>query len=170
MREPYVITLGTAGGPKLWTDASERTGIATAVVVGEKFYLVDAGYGAGRQIQRAGLEFENLEGVFVTHMHSDHTVDLPALMIFGLYQFLDRVDRPIPVIGPGERGKLPEVSPHAETPPTPAAPDRRRRSCAGPRTGRTAAPRRSARSPTRRRTPPPCARRRTRRRAGPRDR
>ena len=28
MREPYVITLGTAGGPKLWTDASERTGFA----------------------------------------------------------------------------------------------------------------------------------------------
>lgn len=124
MREPYVVTLGTAGGPKLWTDAPERTGIATAVVVGEKFYLVDAGYGAGRQIQRAGLDFKDLEGVFITHLHSDHTVDLPALMIFGLYQFLDRVDRPIPVIGPGERGKLPEVSPHAKTPPVPAAPQR----------------------------------------------
>lgn len=51
---PYVITLGTAGGPRWWAaaDSGERTGIATAVVVGDAFYLVDCGQGGGRRLAR----------------------------------------------------------------------------------------------------------------------
>src|SRR5690606_9158772 len=54
---PYVVTLGTAGGPRWWKDheGTPRFGIATAVVVGEAWYLVDCGQGAGRQANAAGL-------------------------------------------------------------------------------------------------------------------
>ena len=124
MIQPHVITLGTAGGPKVWTDCPGRTGISTAVVVGDRHYVVDAGYGTGQQMAAAGLDPARWGGLFITHLHSDHVADLPALMLFSPYHLADRIDRPVPVIGPGDRGVLPEVSPHADTPPRPAAPDR----------------------------------------------
>jgi ribonuclease BN (tRNA processing enzyme) len=119
---PHIITLGTAGGPRWWMGRDPaRAGIATAVVVGERWYLVDVGYGAGRQIRKAGLDLDRLGGVFITHLHSDHTIDLPSLMIFGLYELLkERGGVKIPVYGPGDRGMLPPVSPLATTQPTPA--------------------------------------------------
>lgn len=119
-----VITLGTAGGPRWWGSgaAIRRTGIATAVVVGDEFYLVDCGHGVGRRINEAGLSMQNLRGVFLTHLHSDHTIDLASLAVFGLYEMLDRTGDPVPVIGPGDRGMLPPVSPRAHTAPQPVAP------------------------------------------------
>lgn len=122
---PRIVTLGTAGGPKWWKSASgvRRAGIATAVVIGEEYYLVDCGHGVGRQLSRAGLELANMRGIFLTHLHSDHTVDLASLAIFGLYELLDRSNDPVPIIGPGNRGMLPVASPRATVPPTPIAPE-----------------------------------------------
>ncbi|MFL4475073.1 MBL fold metallo-hydrolase [Paeniglutamicibacter sp. MACA_103] len=123
---PYVVTLGTAGGPRWWKDheGTPRFGIATAVVVGETWYLVDCGQGAGRQANAAGLSMSNLGGIFITHMHSDHTVDLPSLLLFGAFELKNSPRGPIPVVGPGDRGKLPPLSPRATTVPEPIAPDR----------------------------------------------
>ena len=122
---PRVITLGTAGGPRWWKSSSphRRSGIATAVVVGENFYLVDCGHGVGRRINEAGLSMPNLRAIFLTHLHSDHTVDLGSLAIFGLYELGDRLGDPVRIIGPGDRGKLPPASPRAVVPPQPLAPD-----------------------------------------------
>lgn len=118
-----VITLGTAGGPRWWKgDDKDRAGIATAIVVGDRFYLVDLGHGVGRRIRQAGLELRNLGGVFITHLHSDHTIDLPSLVVFGMHELQDRVDDPVPLIGPGQRGALPPVSPRALVPPRPVVP------------------------------------------------
>lgn len=118
---PRIVTLGTAGGPRWWTHGQpqRRGGIATAVVVGDAFYLVDCGHGTGRRINEAGLSMKDLRGVFITHLHSDHTVDLAGLALFGLYEMADRRDRPVKIIGPGDRGVLPEVSARAEVAPTP---------------------------------------------------
>lgn len=123
---PYVITLGTAGGPRWWKDAAghPRFGISTAVVVGDSWYLVDCGQGAGRQANLAGLSMVNLEGIFVTHMHSDHTVDLPSLLLFGAFELKNAPRGPIPIVGPGDRGKLPPLSPRAQEKPQPIAPHR----------------------------------------------
>lgn len=101
-----VITLGTAGGPQWWPSrhaesVNVRFGIATAIVVGSDVYLVDAGYGAGHQLARAGLSLSQVRGVFLTHLHSDHTADLPALLLFGMYEALRNPNLPIPVFGPG---------------------------------------------------------------------
>lgn len=119
---PYVVTLGTAGGPRFWQDSS-RKGIATAVVVEDGFYLVDAGHGVGRQLERAGLPMSDLKGIFITHLHSDHTVDLNTLGLFGLYELQHRIDSPVPIFGPGDRGVLPPASPRAKTPPQALAPE-----------------------------------------------
>ena len=119
---PHVVTLGTAGGPRWWRSNPVRAGIATAVVVGDAWYLVDAGTGVGRQITQADLPFEQLRGIFVTHMHSDHTVDLLSLLLFGVYELENRADTPVHIIGPGDRGALPPTSSLAATPPRPVAP------------------------------------------------
>lgn len=118
-----VVTLGTAGGPRWWTKGApvRRTGIATAIVVGDAFYLVDCGHGVGRRINEAGLEMDGLRAVFLTHLHSDHTIDLASLAVFGLYEMLARTGDPVRVIGPGNRGMLPPVSPRARTAPRPVA-------------------------------------------------
>jgi ribonuclease BN (tRNA processing enzyme) len=121
---PYVITLGTAGGPRWWKDhrGTPRFGIATAVVVNNTWYLVDCGQGAGRQANAAGLDMADLGGIFITHMHSDHTVDLPSLLLFGAFELKNSPRGPIPIVGPGDRGKLPPLSPRATSVPVPVAP------------------------------------------------
>ena len=108
---PRVVTLGTAGGPRWWSSKTgqHRHGIATAVVVGDAYYLVDAGLGVGRQLERAELHFNKMRAMFVTHLHSDHTVDLPSLLLMGLYA-RDTGQAPVQVYGPGDRGMLPPVS------------------------------------------------------------
>lgn len=123
---PYVITLGTAGGPRWWKDhhGTPRFGIATAVVVNGTWYLVDCGQGAGRQASVAGLSMADLGGIFITHMHSDHTVDLPSMLLFGAFELKNTPRGPIPVVGPGDRGKLPPLSPRATSIPAPVAPQR----------------------------------------------
>ena len=122
--KPRVVTLGTAGGPRWWKgDSKDRAGIATAVVVGERFYLVDAGHGVGRRIRQAGLELSQLGGIFITHLHSDHTIDLPSLVVFGTHELQHRTQDPVHVFAPGNRGELPPGSPFATTPPQPVAPE-----------------------------------------------
>ncbi|QKJ20113.1 MBL fold metallo-hydrolase [Microbacterium hominis] len=120
---PRIITLGTAGGPRWWTgpNAGRRAGISTAVVVGDAVYLVDAGSGVGRQLMLAGLSVADLRGIFLTHLHSDHTVDLASLALFGMFS-LTPGQTPITILGPGDRGILPPVSPLATKTPRPLNP------------------------------------------------
>lgn len=119
-RRPRVVTLGTAGGPRWWAgaNAGERSGIATAVLVGDRAYLVDAGHGVGRQLNLAGIPISSLRAVFLTHLHSDHIVDLASLAVFGLFTLAED-QHPIRIIGPGDRGALPPVAPYSTTPPAP---------------------------------------------------
>lgn len=112
-----VVTLGTAGGPAWWKGGRrKRAGISTAVVVGEKHYVVDLGYGAGRQLTEAQLEMNDLAGVFITHLHSDHVVDLPGLVLFGLGDRYPGAGK-LPIYGPPDRGVLTPVSPRATVRP-----------------------------------------------------
>lgn len=120
-----LITLGTAGGPT-YMPGGELEGISSAVSVGDRFYLVDAGSGVLRQIRRAKLgnwrspsagPLDQLRAVFLTHLHSDHTTDLSALLSSGLFNGLQHADLPVKLIGPGNRGKLPPLFGPAPAPP-----------------------------------------------------
>lgn len=62
-----------------------RSGPAVAVAVGPRPFLVDAGPGLVRRAAAASasvpaLAPERLDTVFLTHLHSDHTVGLPDLI------------------------------------------------------------------------------------------
>jgi ribonuclease Z len=65
-----VILLGT-GTP--YPDP-ELSGPATAVVVGGRVLLFDAGPGVMRRLQAANLPINGPEALFITHLHSDHTL------------------------------------------------------------------------------------------------
>jgi ribonuclease BN (tRNA processing enzyme) len=81
--EPFVVFLGTGvPGP-----TPDRQGPSLAVVAGGKAYLVDVGVGVVRQANAAylrgirALQPRGLSIAFVTHLHSDHTIGLPDLML-----------------------------------------------------------------------------------------
>ncbi|MDI3387660.1 MBL fold metallo-hydrolase [Streptomyces sp. B-S-A8] len=120
-----LVLLGTAGGPPWWPN-SNREGISSALVVGDRYYVIDAGDGVGRQLRKARLgswqndlggPLDKLAGVFLTHLHSDHIVDLNNLLTEGLSNGIPRADLPIPLIGPGNRGALPPLFGPDPTPP-----------------------------------------------------
>lgn len=77
-----IVMLGT-GTPNADPD---RSGPCVALVVDDTPYLVDAGPGLVRRAAAAaragvaGLAVEKLARVFITHLHSDHTLGLPDLI------------------------------------------------------------------------------------------
>ncbi len=71
-----VIMLGT-GMP---APNPERSGPSTAVVVGRRVFIFDAGPGVERRIAAAGLPIDGPAALFLTHLHSDHTLGLPDLI------------------------------------------------------------------------------------------
>lgn len=72
-----VIPLGT-GTP---VPNPERSGPATAVVVGRRVFVFDAGAGVMRRMAAAGLPIDGVTAAFITHLHSDHTLGLPDLIL-----------------------------------------------------------------------------------------
>ncbi len=81
--QTQLVLLGT-GTPNAEPD---RRGPALAIVVGDVPYLVDCGPGVVRQAAAAhergvaGLAVEKLSRLFVTHLHSDHALGLPDLLL-----------------------------------------------------------------------------------------
>jgi ribonuclease BN (tRNA processing enzyme) len=77
-----LILLGTGTPPP----NPARSGPALAIDISDHSYLVDAGPGVVRRAATAakqgnkGLEMQRLTHVFLTHLHSDHTLGLPDLM------------------------------------------------------------------------------------------
>ncbi len=94
-----VVLLGT-GTPNADPD---RAGPAVAVVVNETPYLIDCGPGVVRRAAAAarngvkGLAVEKLRRAFITHLHSDHTVGYPDLILTPAV--LER-NAPLEVYGP----------------------------------------------------------------------
>ncbi|MBN1148923.1 MAG: MBL fold metallo-hydrolase [Anaerolineales bacterium] len=78
-----IVLLGT-GTPNA---DPERSGPSLAIVIGETPYLVDFGPGVVRRAaaaRRSGieaLEARRLRRAFLTHLHSDHTIGYPDLIL-----------------------------------------------------------------------------------------
>lgn len=73
-----VILLGTQGGP---TFNAQRLGISTLVLAGPERLLFDAGRGVTTGMARVALNPADVTKVFLTHLHSDHVISLPELLI-----------------------------------------------------------------------------------------
>ncbi len=119
-----LVLLGTAGGPP-WYAGTTRAGIASALVVGDRYYLIDAGHGVGQRLRAAELgahdrPLSRLRAVFLTHLHSDHVIDLNNVLVEGVANGLEQVDRPVQIWGPGNRGAVPPLFGPPPAPPVTA--------------------------------------------------
>ena len=77
-----IVILGD-GTPLL---SADRSGTSIGIVVRGTLYVFDAGPGVLRRIhearERLRLGIQRLGPVFVTHLHSDHTLGLPELLYY----------------------------------------------------------------------------------------
>jgi ribonuclease Z len=76
---------------------AERFGPAQAVRDGDTTLLVDCGSGVTQRMAQAGISGRDIDAVLLTHLHSDHIVDLFQLVISSWHQGRDRPQR---VFGP----------------------------------------------------------------------
>lgn len=93
--DTWVALLGVKGGPAIKPGSNMPT--STLLRIGGQMILVDAGLGAARGICDQGVALTDLDLILITHLHSDHYLELGALMhtawVAGLH-------RPVPIIGP----------------------------------------------------------------------
>lgn len=71
----YVYTIGTASPMP-----GKRVQTGTGVIVNGHFFLFDVGDGIVRSAENMGLPLNQLDGIFITHWHSDHFMDLASMI------------------------------------------------------------------------------------------
>jgi ribonuclease BN (tRNA processing enzyme) len=99
-QDTAVVVLVGTGFPRPDPAAS---GPATAVVVGSRIFLFDAGPGIQRALASARLPINGVTALFVTHLHSDHTLGLPDLI---LDSWVMGRHTPLPAYGPSGLGAM----------------------------------------------------------------
>jgi ribonuclease BN (tRNA processing enzyme) len=98
-----VQVLGS-GGPEL---ADRRAASSYLVwIEGKPRVLVDIGGGAALRFGESGARIADLDAILLTHLHADHTADLPALIESSSFE--DRT-RPLPLYGPGGNRFMPST-------------------------------------------------------------
>lgn len=89
------LALCGAGGP---LPAPHASGPCVAVVAGKQLFIVDAGTDGVRNLARMGFQPGTIQGVFLTHFHSDH-IDGLGEMATIRWAGGDNI-APLPVYGP----------------------------------------------------------------------
>ncbi|MEQ5836540.1 MBL fold metallo-hydrolase [Marinobacter sp. NFXS9] len=87
-------TLGTAGGPVLIPSRSQP---ANLLSINDEHWLIDCGDGCGEQLAATGLQPENVNTLFITHLHMDHIGGLQGLI--GL-RWMTHARQPLTIYGP----------------------------------------------------------------------
>ena len=100
-QEIKVTLLGT-GTP---VPAMNRFGPSILVEAGGQRLLFDAGRGAMQRLTQLKVRWQDIDGVFLTHLHSDHVVGFPDLWLTGWLVSPGR-DRPLRVWGPKGTQKM----------------------------------------------------------------
>ena len=100
-QEIKVTLLGTGTPPP----AMNRFGPSILVEAGGQKFLFDAGRGALQRLAQLRVRWQDVDGVFLTHLHSDHVVGFPDLWLTGWLVNPGR-DRPLPVWGPRGTKKM----------------------------------------------------------------
>lgn len=96
-----VTLLGTGAPPPVMN----RFGPSTLVEAGGQKFLFDAGRGALQRLAQLRVRWQDVDGVFFTHLHSDHVVGFPDLWLTGWLVGPGR-DRPLHVWGPRGTKKM----------------------------------------------------------------
>lgn len=73
-----LVLLGTQGGPLI--RSYKQTPSANLIVYKNVPFIIDTGYGATFKLREAGINLSTLKYIFITHLHSDHYLDLGPLL------------------------------------------------------------------------------------------
>jgi ribonuclease Z len=99
---PIKVTLLGTGCPPA---VMNRFGPSTLVEAGPQKFLFDAGRGAMQRLVQLGVRWQDVQGVFLTHLHSDHVVGFPDLWLTG-WLIVPGRNVPLPVWGPTGTGQM----------------------------------------------------------------
>jgi ribonuclease Z len=99
--EDLIVTLLGTGTPALDLD---RYGSSNLVQAGGLNLLFDAGRGASIRLGQLGIPLGKIDGVFLTHFHSDHVNGLADIYTTGYIQFPNLGNRALPLRLYGPRG------------------------------------------------------------------
>lgn len=101
------LTLLGTGTPQ---PSPERAGPSNHLRIGGESVLVDTGNGCVRRMVEMGEDTVDLDYIFLTHMHSDHTIDLAHVLLTGWIRYRKR---PFTVVGPARTRDFVERLVHA---------------------------------------------------------
>ena len=90
-----LVLMGTKGGPALRPGGPSPS--SSLLEAGGRRMVVDCGLGVTRGLTDAGVQLKDLDLVFVTHLHSDHVLELGALLHTA---WTAGLVRPVRVFGP----------------------------------------------------------------------
>lgn len=76
----------------------DRAGPCNVVIAGEQVFVVDIGEGGARNLSLMAIPAPEIDGVLLTHFHSDHVDGMGPLMLFHWTQGASKA--PLPVHGP----------------------------------------------------------------------
>ena len=75
-----VILLGTGVGPVV---NLQQFGASILVEAGNERFLFDCGRGATIRLTQVGIPIGSISRLFLTHLHSDHVIQIPDLVLTG---------------------------------------------------------------------------------------
>lgn len=78
MSDNYVALLGTKGGPAVRPGSTMPT--SSLLCLGGRRVVVDCGLGVTRGLIDQGVQLKTLSLIFITHLHSDHYLELGPLI------------------------------------------------------------------------------------------
>jgi ribonuclease Z len=93
--------LGTGSPPPVMN----RFGPSILVEAGDRKFLFDVGRGAMQRLTQTKTRWQDVDGVFFTHLHSDHVVGFPDVWLTGWLVSAGR-NRPLEVWGPPGTEKM----------------------------------------------------------------
>ena len=75
-----VVLLGSGGGPPV---NLQQFGASILIEAGSERFLFDCGRGATIRLTQIGVPIGSISRLFLTHLHSDHVIQIPDLLLTG---------------------------------------------------------------------------------------
>ena len=87
----------------------DRGSPSIALVIDGKPILLDIGFGTLRQLGKVGISYEQVERIFLTHFHPDHTADLIHFLFASKNPTVLSRRKPVVLTGPSGTARLMEA-------------------------------------------------------------